>query len=72
MSSLGRQVGGSHYKSGIQPLEYAFHNNLDGFQAKIVKYITRWKDKGGMQDLEKCKHVLEMYIELNERYSGDS
>lgn len=70
MSALNEQVGGEHYKQGIQPLEYAFHNDLDGFQTKVIKYITRWKRKGGMEDLRKCKHVLEMYIELNEKY-GD-
>lgn len=67
-SALDKQVGGSHYKKKIQPLEYAFHNNFDGFQTKILKYIDRWKDKGGIEDLEKAQHVLEMYIELNKKY----
>lgn len=71
MSKLGEQVGGDHYKKGIQPLEYAFHNDLDGFQTKVIKYITRWRDKGGLQDLKKCEHVLQMYIELVQEH-GDS
>lgn len=71
MSKLQEQVGGDHYKKGIQPLEYSFHNDLDGFQTKVIKYITRWRDKGGLQDLQKCEHVLQMYIELVQKH-GDS
>jgi len=62
------QIGGSHYRFDhikIQPWDYIAANNLDFFQGNIVKYITRWRDKGGMQDLLKAKHVLEKYIEVN-------
>lgn len=64
-SSLGAQVGGAHYKSrNIQPVEYAYANSLDFFEGSVVKYITRWRDKGGISDLEKAKHFIEMLIEL--------
>jgi len=63
------QVGGNHYtKLKIQPLEYAMENNLNPCQAKIVKYITRYKDKGGVEDLKKAAHVLAWLIEWE---SGD-
>lgn len=65
MSALEKQVGGGHYKSRkIQPVEYIHSNELDFFQGNVVKYITRWREKGGIADLEKAKHYLEMYIEL--------
>ena len=65
MSALDKQVGGEHYKDRpIQPVEYIHANKLDFFQGNVVKYITRWRDKKGIEDLEKCKHYLEMYIEL--------
>jgi hypothetical protein len=68
MSALDKQVGGDHYKGrGIQPVEYIHSNNLDFFQGAVVKYITRWRDKDGLKDLEKCKHFLEMYIELESK-----
>jgi len=58
------QVGGNHYKKkGIQPIEYIYANDLDFFQGNVVKYVTRFKDKNGLQDLEKAKHYLEMLIE---------
>ncbi|MDE3021861.1 MAG: DUF3310 domain-containing protein [Pseudomonadota bacterium] len=63
------QVGGNHYKSlAIQPIEYAVANGLDFFQKDILKYITRIKgDKEKrLEDLQKAKHYLEMYIEAVE------
>ena len=59
------QVGGKHYASQIQHWDYVAANNLDYFQGQITKYVTRWKEKGGVQDLLKAKHFLEKYIELN-------
>ena len=68
MSALDVQVGGGHYKDrGIQPVEYIHANDLDFFQGNVVKYVTRWRDKGGVQDLEKAAHYLAMYIELEQK-----
>lgn len=58
-----RQVGGDHYKKGIQPVDFAFENGFDCYQFSINKYITRHKEKGGLKDLLKALHFLEMYIE---------
>ncbi len=67
-SPLSRQEGGSHYKKyAIQPVEYAMANNLNYCQANAVKYVTRYKDKGGVEDLRKAIHNLEILIELEER-----
>lgn len=64
-SPLTRQVGGSHYKKyKIQPVEYAMANNLNYCQANAVKYITRYKDKGGIEDLRKAIHNIDLLIEL--------
>ncbi len=54
------------YKSKypIEPWDYTVANNLDYFQGTIVKYITRWKDKNGMEDLEKAKDFLNKYMEV--------
>ena len=59
------QVGGSHYKKcGIQPWDYVINHRFDFWQGNILKYLTRWRDKGGLQDLEKCRHYIDKYIEL--------
>jgi hypothetical protein len=58
------QVGGTHYKTRIEHWDYVEANNLDYFQGQITKYVARWKDKGGLNDLRKAQHFLEKYIEL--------
>lgn len=64
-SPLDVQVGGGHYKQcASQPVEYIFHNNLNYLQGNVVKYITRYKDKNGKEDLEKVKHYVDLLIEL--------
>ena len=66
-SSLSVQEGGGHYKKyAIQPIEFAMQNNLNYCQANVVKYVTRYKDKGGVQDLKKAIHNIEILIELEE------
>tara|TARA_R110000868_G_scaffold114309_4_gene306301 strand:- start:205 stop:492 length:288 start_codon:yes stop_codon:yes gene_type:complete len=57
-----RQVGGTHYRSGIQHWDYVIANELDYFQGQITKYVTRWKKKNGVDDLLKAQHFLEKYI----------
>ena len=74
MSALTQQVAGSHYKElPIQPVEYIHANGLGYFEGNVVKYVTRWKSKGGIADLEKAKHYIELLIELeNQRNSVDA
>lgn len=64
-SALDTQIGGDHYKKlKIQPMEYSMGNKLDACQHTAIKYITRFRDKGGVADLEKAKHVIDMLIEF--------
>lgn len=62
-----RQVGGRHYQSAIQHWDYAATHNFDYFQGQITKYVTRWKQKGGIADLEKAQHFLQKYIEVEKQ-----
>ena len=60
---LAKQVGGDHYKKlKIQPIEYILANDLPYIEGNVVKYISRWRDKGGIKDLEKIKHYIDMLI----------
>ena len=66
-SPLKEQVGGDHYrKLAIQPAVYAEQNKLSYLQGNIIKYVTRFKDKGGKQDLLKAMHSIKILIELEE------
>lgn len=64
------QVGGSHYKAHgsamLQHWDMVSLLNLDYFQGNITKYLFRWRNKNGIQDLEKPLHYLDKYIELHE------
>lgn len=65
LSALEVQVGGDHYKKlAIQPMTYSMANGLDACQHTIIKYVTRFRDKGGIDDLEKAKHTIDMLIEF--------
>ena len=64
-SALNAQVGGDHYKKlAIQPVEYIHANGIGYFEGNVIKYVTRWRDKGGIADLLKARHYIDMLIEL--------
>lgn len=64
MSAYETQVGGDHYsKLAIQPMQYSMANKLDPLQHTAIKYITRFRDKNGVVDLQKAIHCIQMLIE---------
>lgn len=65
MSANERQVGGSHYqKQKIQHWDYILANDIPYMEAQIIKYVSRHRDKNGVQDLEKAAHFLQKLIEV--------
>ena len=71
--ALGEQVGGDHYKiMGIQPVEYIHANNLGFFEGVVVKYVSRWRRKNGLEDLRKAIHFLQLLIELESKHPTHS
>ena len=65
MTALDTQVGGNHYKNlKIQPIEYIYANDIPYLEGNCIKYLTRWRSKGGIQDLMKAKHYIDLLIEL--------
>ena len=67
-SALRTQVGGGHYKAmKIQPLEYCHANNVGKIEGDVIAYVSRWKLKGGVEDLKKARHELDILIELEMR-----
>lgn len=64
-SVLNKQVAGDHYKKmKIQPVEFIHANNIPFIEGCIIKYAARWRDKGGVKDLEKIIHFAQLLIEL--------
>lgn len=65
MSALDDQIGGRHYKGfAIQPIEFIHKNGIGFAEGCAIKYLCRWRDKGGIDDLKKAKHFIDMLIEL--------
>lgn len=64
MKSTEHQVAGTHYKNlKIQPIEYIMQNGLGFCEGNIVKYISRWREKGGVEDLRKIKQYCDFLID---------
>ncbi|MFA5761662.1 MAG: DUF3310 domain-containing protein [Dehalococcoidales bacterium] len=58
------QVGGEHYKNKkIQPITYIIENEMGYCEGNIIKYVTRYKDKNGLEDLKKARHYIDFLIE---------
>lgn len=58
------QVGGEHYGGGaVQHWDYAVANGLGYLEGQITKYLSRWRRKGGVQDLEKALHYADKLAE---------
>lgn len=71
--NLKVQIGGSHYINlNIQPIEYIQANKLDFCEGNVVKYITRYSQKGGVEDLQKCRHYVDLLIEFFESNDSDN
>jgi hypothetical protein len=68
MSALEKQVGGSHYRDMvIQPVEYILANGLGFVEGAVIKYVSRYRAKGGVEDLRKARHFLDLLIEHETR-----
>ena len=65
LKATDKQIGGKHYKEyKIQPIEFITKNKLSFIQGCIIKYICRFENKNGIEDLEKIKHYCDLQIQL--------
>lgn len=65
MSANDMQVGGTHYEqNAIQPWDFIISNNLSYLVGNIIKYLCRYKNKNGVEDLRKARHYLDKLIEV--------
>ena len=64
-TALDTQIGGNHYRNfEIQPIEFIHKNNLSYIQGNVIKYVCRYRDKNGLEDLKKARHYIDILIEL--------
>ena len=73
-SAKETQIGGAHYKAmKIQPAEFILANKLGWAEGCAIGYLSRWREKGGIEDLRKAIHSIELLIEaesLSQRGNG--
>lgn len=68
MKANKTQIAGQHYRASIQTWDYILAHDLGFLEGNVIKYVTRYKKKDGLQDLLKAKHYLDKLIEVeNER-----
>jgi hypothetical protein len=67
-SAYDTQVGGSHYKNMvIQPAKFNIVNKIPWVEGECIAKLCRWRDKGGIEDLRKVQHAIDMLIEEEEK-----
>jgi hypothetical protein len=70
---LNTQIAGDHYKKlKIQPVEYIHANGIPFIEGSVIKYVTRWRDKGGIDDLRKARHFIDLLIDLETKQNAET
>lgn len=66
MSANDKQIGGSHYKNGsLEHWDVVERYGVGYLEGCATKYISRWRNKNGVQDLEKARHYIQKLKELH-------
>lgn len=67
MAANEKQIAGDHYKKygDLQPWDVVIKWNLGYLEGTALKYIARWRDKGGIDDIKKAIHFLEKLVEIH-------
>lgn len=67
INEITNKIKPSYYGSGIDVIEFCLRNNLTFMQGNVIKYVTRYKSKNGIEDLEKAKEYIDRLIEFEKR-----
>lgn len=70
MPANEHQVGGRHYKTDYEHWDLVAIVNMDYFAGNSTKYVSRWRKKNGLQDLQKALHYLDKLIEVFIQYQN--
>ena len=65
MAANDRQIGGTHYRTAcaVQHWDWVMSNGLEYAEGCASKYLTRWRQKDGLQDLRKAEHFISKMFE---------
>ena len=62
---VDNKINPSYYGTGLDVIDFCQKNNLDFMQGNVIKYVTRYKEKNGKEDLLKAKEYLDRIIKEN-------
>ncbi len=61
---MSNNISPSYYQKGsIEVTDYITSNEMSFIEGNIIKYVTRYKDKSGIQDLRKARWYLDKLIQ---------
>lgn len=70
MNALENQIGGNHYtRLKIQPGLFCQVNGITLLEGNVIKYISRFRFKNGVEDVKKAKHCVELIRDIEEQWS---
>ena len=67
MQAIKHQIGGNHYTTmSIQPAEFILANGIGKYEGDVIQYVTRWRSKGGIEDLKKAQQSIQIIIDYHQ------
>jgi len=60
-------INPTYYRKGIETTDYIQSHSMNYLEGNIIKYVTRYKDKGGVLDLKKAEWYLTRLIKQEEK-----
>lgn len=65
MNNYTNKTKPTYYGTGFDVIDFCQKNNLDFMQGNVIKYVTRYKEKNGKEDLLKAKEYIDRIIKEN-------
>lgn len=57
------KINPSYYRKKIEVTDFILEYDMGFAEGNIIKYVTRYKDKNGVEDLKKARWYLNKLIE---------
>ena len=72
LEKVSDSINPIHYKKGdIEVIDYILDQKFDYLEGNVIKYVSRYRNKGGIEDLRKARWYLEKLIEENMKQMGN-
>jgi len=72
IKTMNDNINPTYYRKGIETTDYIVSHSMNYLEGNIIKYVTRYKDKGGIEDLKKAEWYLARLIKQQENNNAKS